>query len=370
MKTNTPLRTLLIVALVGVFAFGSITVGVASSRISSQLQASILTPKKVKRGQYRLQKALKKRFVAQSIDGLTHKDSSCIFLPPETVEYRGEVVTSQLTKQVAQGEEYSVNVFVKNAGNVPWFGNPSHCAGLPFVKLGTAKERDHTSLLYNPGDPRWLAGNRIAMVEGRVEPGEIATFSFTSKAPLVDDVFKEYFQPVIEGVKWLETKQETASVSVEVGAVTDEIKKKAFYLGNAGQASSLDVSGEPVIDVNITTQHMTVKLGSTIIREYDVSTGTFNMPTPIGRFKIMNKQELRIGAKKPHYRMPFWQGFTPWGHGLHALPYLANDSGTFWEEALTHIGQRVSHGCIRLLDDDAEDLYGLTDIGWALVTHY
>ena len=110
-------------------------------------------------------------------------------------------------------------------------------------------------------------------------------------------------------------------------------------------------------------------MGDTLIREYTVSTGTFNTPTPLGNFKILNKQDLRIARKWPHYHMPQWQGFTKWGHGFHSLPYLANDKGIFWNEALTHIGQRVSHGCIRLLPEDAEDLYSLTEVGTEMVIH-
>ena len=128
-------------------------------------------------------------------------------------------------------------------------------------------------------------------------------------------------------------------------------------------------SGERVVDVDISEQKLRLKFGQTVIREYLVSTGTFNTPTPLDRFKILNKQELRIGSAKPHYRMPFWQGFTRGGAGFHSLPYLANDNGVFWEEALSHIGQRVSHGCVRLLPEDAEDFYKLTAVGIKVVVH-
>jgi len=253
---------------------------------------------------------------------------------------------------------------------VPWFSATSGC-WRNHVKLGTARDRDRMSVFYNPGNSAWLSPERIAMAEARVEPNEIATFTFISKAPRTTDIFREYFQPVVEGVQWMEGKETVARVDIAVGFIPPELEKSLFYLNKTAQASSIiDVNGEIIVDVNITEQKMRVKLGGQVIREFNVSTGTFNTPTPIGTFEILNKQELRIGSKWPHYHMPKWQGFTKWGHGLHSLPYLANDRGVFWSEALNHIGQRVSHGCIRVLPDDAEDLFNLTAIRGKIVIHY
>ena len=96
----------------------------------------------------------------------------------------------------------------------------------------------------------------------------------------------------------------------------------------------------------------------------ETSTGAYDTPTPRGNYKILNKQELRIGGAAPHYRMPFWQGWRTDGYGIHGLPYLgANDGGWFWKEAENHIGIPVSHGCIRTPDRDAETLHGFTVIG-------
>ena len=207
------------------------------------------------------------------------------------------------------------------------------------------------------------------MVEKRVEPGEVATFAFSSYAPRVTDIFREYFQPVIEGKMWFERKPETAHVDIYIGDATDDLERRALFLGSSMQASALDLSGPALVDVDISTQKMQLKFGETIVREYIVSTGTFKKPTPLGHFKILNKQDLRIAGKSPHYRMPMWQGFSKWGHGFHGLPYLVNDQGIFWNEALDHIGRPVSHGCVRLLPEDAEEFFKLTDVGMDVVIH-
>ncbi|MBI4994594.1 L,D-transpeptidase family protein [Candidatus Peregrinibacteria bacterium] len=361
------LLTALLIAVLGVSSIGA---GIFASRITNDFSASVLTAKKKLKRKKR-SAAIKMLQDLAIMPGVSSDPAAlCSYAPPENLEYKGEF-TLKNTKVVAgQGEEFTVSVYLKNTGNTTWFGDRSGCTNVPFIRLGTARERDRNSVFFNPGEPLWINPNRIAMVEQRVEPGETATFRINSRAPNVSDIFREYFQPVVEGATWLEKPLETAYIDIYVGENDENRVGHAFYLGKTAQASSLDLSGEPIIDIDISEQKMQFKLGDIIVREYTISSGTFNTPTPIGRFSILNKQELRIGNKWPHYRMPWWQGFTSSGAGLHALPYLENDKGIFWNEALSHVGQRVSHGCVRLLDENAEDLYGLTQVGIPVVTHY
>jgi hypothetical protein len=367
MLKNKKLHALLVAVLVAVFALGSIGVGVFASRVNTELQTSLFSYKKLKgkRG------AAASRLIAKLIipEVVQHALNVCLYAPPEKPEYGAEIVTAENKVWADSGGEFEVSVYVKNTGNTSWFSDASGCQGVQKMRLGTAKERDRTSVFYNPGDPRWLEQNRIAMVEHRVDPGEIATFSFKSHAPSVIDIFREYFQPVIEGVSWLDKKQSTARVDIYVGETSGALEQQLFYIGKSGQASSIDLNGEPAIYIDISEQKLRLKFGEHIVREYSVSTGTFRTPTPLGTFKILNKQELRIGGAAPHYRMPYWQGVTKGGVGLHALPYLANDKGMFWNEALNHIGQRASHGCIRLLPEEAEELFQFTDVELPVIIH-
>lgn len=370
MQKHKKIHLILTAVLIAVFTIGSVGVGIFASRITNDFSASVITvKKKIKR---------KKRSAAtRMLQDLTIMPSApedlsalCAYSPPENPQYKGEFTLKNTKITADRVGEFTVSLYLKNTGNTTWFGDRSGCESLPKMRLGTAKERDRNSIFFNPGEPLWINPNRIAMIEQRVNPGETATFRITSRGPNVSDIFREYWEPVIEGVKWLEEKESRASVDIYVGETTAENERTVFYLGKTGQASELDPIGEISIDIDISDQRMKVFLGNTMIREFMISSGTFNTPTPIGRFSILNKQELRIGNKWPHYRMPYWQGFSAGGAGLHALPYLANDKGVFWNEALTHIGQRISHGCVRLLDEDAEDLYSLTEVGIPVVTHY
>ena len=67
--------------------------------------------------------------------------------------------------------------------------------------------------------------------------------------------------------------------------------------------------------------------------------------------------------------MPNWMTFRANGYGIHALPSISYDNGRYWHEALNHIGTRRSHGCIRLLPQDAKYAYGFADIGTKVVVH-
>lgn len=376
---KTKLHYSLTALLLAVFMFGSVGVGFWADKTSEEIQAGAsivkISPskpstKKIKF--YKRKSSLRRRLVAQlaPTESVDTAMARCMYTPPADPQYTAEFISQETRVWAPSGGDFEATLYVKNTGNTAWFGDASGCSGVSFTRLGTAKERDRASIFYNQTDIRWAQPNRITMIEDRVDPGEVATFSFSGRAQQTSDIFREYFQPVVEGQAWIERTTSTGYLDVYVGEVNPEVEAKLRYVGNSRQASTLDLSGEPVIDIDISEQKLRFKFGNTLVREFTVSTGTFNTPTPIGSYRILNKQELRIGSRSPHYHMPHWQGFTQWGHGLHALPYLANDEGTFWEEALDHIGLRVSHGCVRMLDTDAADLYRLTEIGMLLITHH
>ncbi len=121
--------------------------------------------------------------------------------------------------------------------------------------------------------------------------------------------------------------------------------------------------GNKKIIIDISEQRMYLKLGAMTLKSFPISTGTTRTPTPIGTTSIHFKQEVRVAHSSPHYIMPKFMQFRSGGYGIHALPSLANDRGVFWREALNHIGTRRSHGCVRLLPNDANFTYDFADVG-------
>ena len=370
------------IALLSVFAISASAVGTFDPDIARQFQNSVLTDASTS-------PILHGSAVRGKIGAKPHHSSisaliaqlvvppeiytpitTCVYAPQEKPVYDAEMITQENSIWAAPGGEFEVTIYAKNTGDTPWFSDKSDCPGVNYMRLGTTRDRDRDSVFYNPGDGYWLNVNRIMMNESRINPGEIATFTINSKAPKIEsDAFREYFAPVLDGGKWFEDKSQTAQVDIYVGTYSEETDKALSLLRLSAQASSIDLSNTPFIDVSIKDQLVRLMVGDTVAREYLVSTGAVKTPTPKGTFSILLKQELRIGGAAPHYHMPKFMGFTRQGAGFHALPYLANDRGVFWNEALNHIGHRVSHGCIRLLPDDAAELFDVVEVGTNVVVH-
>lgn len=103
-----------------------------------------------------------------------------------------------------------------------------------------------------------------------------------------------------------------------------------------------------------------------VVKSYRISSGAWATPTPRGSFKVYKKQPLRVSSQGVPYRMPNYMAFTPnEAFGMHALPYLGRspESSWYWQEAVTHIGIPVSHGCIRFLPEEAVEVYEWADVG-------
>lgn len=292
--------------------------------------------------------------------------------PAVVPEYKATLVDVRKKFQVETGETFKIKVFLRNDGNVAWYSKDNSENG-PKIYLGTDKEPNHESVLYSTSvkksDNNWISGNRIKMDQKKVDPGEIGSFTFWGKAPSDPDVIKEYFTPIVEGYEWL--REASFSIEVLVGDTGESystIRKRIMFFPESGSAMSVNLNGEKEFLVDLSEQKMTFRLDGKEIREFRVSTGAAKTPTPVGNYKIMLKQERRVGSKPPHYVMPKFMMFKGGGYGFHALPSLAHDGGVFWTEARSHIGRPVSHGCIRMLPEDADLAYEIADIGSTKVT--
>ena len=104
---------------------------------------------------------------------------------------------------------------------------------------------------------------------------------------------------------------------------------------------------------------LTLFLNNRLVKVYPVGTGIEDYYTPVGNFEIINKE------KKPSWRgWPYghpenilgsrWMGISKPGYGIH---------GTTQPET---IGKHSSQGCIRMFNEDVEELYDLVTIGTAV----
>ncbi|MBP3964301.1 MULTISPECIES: L,D-transpeptidase [Paenibacillus] len=99
------------------------------------------------------------------------------------------------------------------------------------------------------------------------------------------------------------------------------------------------------IIVDLSDRHLYLLDDNIVVRGFPVGIGKMLTRTPTGEFTIINKQEnpggpfgvLWMGLSKPHY-------------GIHGT----NDPGS--------IGREVSHGCIRMYNNDVLALSALVPI--------
>jgi lipoprotein-anchoring transpeptidase ErfK/SrfK len=104
---------------------------------------------------------------------------------------------------------------------------------------------------------------------------------------------------------------------------------------------------------------LTLKAGEEVIKVYTISTGKQNC-TPIGEFTITSKLENPVWYKEGAVVLPNspenilgsrWLGFSLAGYGIHGTTDPAS------------IGQQVTAGCVRMVNQDVEELYDLLPVG-------
>jgi L,D-transpeptidase ErfK/SrfK len=113
------------------------------------------------------------------------------------------------------------------------------------------------------------------------------------------------------------------------------------------------------IVVSIPDRKLVLLEGDRVVKTYDVAVGKTTTPTPEGEFQIINHIQnptyygtgVVIG---PGNRNPLgtrWMGLSAKGYGIH---------GT---NVPTSIGKAASHGCIRMRQQDLEELFDLVKVG-------
>ncbi len=106
-----------------------------------------------------------------------------------------------------------------------------------------------------------------------------------------------------------------------------------------------------------------LKEGNEVVRVYSVSTGE-NNSTPVGTFKITTKLENPVWFNKGIVVPPEspqnvlgtrWLGFDIPGYGIHGTVEPDN------------IGKQVTAGCVRMRNEEVEELYSILPIGTEVV---
>ena len=291
-------------------------------------------------------------------------------------EYKAQLITVRKEFRYEESEEFRVKVYIKNNGNMPWFSPDSKCPGAR-VYLGTTRDDGRESMFLDPSiekpDNSAISKTTVRMDVGqmRVDAGEIVSFTFWAKADEDPSVYREFFAPYIEGGDYFRDAE--FKIDIYTGVTNEsapELRKKLLYVYRSMEVNDMQIDGNRSVDIDLSEQKLQLKIDDYVVREFPISSGKAGTPTPTGNFRVMLKNEVRIAHESPHYIMPKFQMFTAMGAGLHALPSLGNDGGVFWTEARNHMGRPVSHGCVRMLPEDADFAFEFTAVGDPIYIHW
>jgi len=118
-------------------------------------------------------------------------------------------------------------------------------------------------------------------------------------------------------------------------------------------AAETEMNAHQIV-INLPSRTLQLYSGTTISKEYSVAIGKSGTPTPVGNFYIINKE-----------RNPVW---IPPGRDYVVASGPDNPLGYRWMEFLPlygihgtnapwTIGMAVSNGCVRMREEDAEELF-------------
>ncbi len=120
------------------------------------------------------------------------------------------------------------------------------------------------------------------------------------------------------------------------------------------------------LDVDKSDNILKVYLNDKVIKNYPVSTGKSETVTPVGNFIIKYRYpnptwfhhgEIVPASSPKNFLGTRWLGFNKEKYGIH---------GTIYPEL---IGQSVSGGCVRMKNQDVEELYDLIPVGTKVTIH-
>lgn len=99
------------------------------------------------------------------------------------------------------------------------------------------------------------------------------------------------------------------------------------------------------IIVDLSDRRLYLLDGNTVVKSYPVGIGKMLTKTPTGEYTIINKEPNPGGPFGA-----FWMGLSKPHYGIHGT----NDPSS--------IGRQVSHGCIRMYNQDVLELASLVPI--------
>ncbi|MFA5107455.1 MAG: L,D-transpeptidase [Patescibacteria group bacterium] len=122
------------------------------------------------------------------------------------------------------------------------------------------------------------------------------------------------------------------------------------------------------IEIDLAKQIFRLYIDGYRVAEFPVSSGKSGMDTPKGEFKVLSKARVAYSSKYGLW-MPNFMLFTRQGHGIHGLPFWKLRGGGVIYEGESHLGRKVSHGCVRLPVPGSYEVFDKIDVGTPIFIH-
>jgi lipoprotein-anchoring transpeptidase ErfK/SrfK len=123
------------------------------------------------------------------------------------------------------------------------------------------------------------------------------------------------------------------------------------------------------LEIDVSSRQLTLYRGDRAVRVYPVAVGREGWQTPVGDF------EVREMIHNPAWMNPFTQQVTPGGDpenplGRYWIGFWTD--GTNWvgmhgTPNPESVGRAASHGCIRLYNEDIQELFSQVQVGTPVI---
>ena len=132
------------------------------------------------------------------------------------------------------------------------------------------------------------------------------------------------------------------------------MRAAAILLVTLGVAWTGEARAGILIQVDKTTQRMTVSRDGQTLYDWPVSTGMAGYSTPRGAFSPSRMVADYHSREWDDAPMPHAIFFTGRGHAIHGSNHTRR------------LGTPASHGCVRLYNEDVKSLFRQVDLGMAV----